>query len=268
MIVAAVKDEPAVAMLSKGFSSLWQGIADKIKNKVKISMGARVISINRGFDLNLPGGSLVYEQMGEMKRVEFDYLVMAVNLDQFAGLIKDQSEEEKELLTGFDSSVLCTTLFESEAFSQGERPIELWLGRMREGNGRVYYYRNSALTLYGKENAGQMMVVSGRQRRVAYQYLDRPLDKVGDASFLMKQFKRDLSLSSVNISSDSRVIMQKPFPYMIRYNRESIVGLKPWRLRQMQGKKGTFWIGSSVSFESVLDVVTYNNDLIKRITIS
>jgi hypothetical protein len=37
---------------------------------------------------------------------------------------------------------------------------------------------------------------------------------------------------------------------------------------EMQGKRNTLWIGSSVCFESVLDCVIYNNNLVKRVVMS
>ena len=139
-----------VEMLSLGFQSLWQSIARKIENNpVKIILGAEVKGIKR----TETASYIEYNNSdGTAHTLEVDYVVMAVDLNRFFSLlVTDPSDDEKRLFgsDGFSTSVLSTTLFESPSF-QVEKPIELWLRRMSSNEGRVYYIRNSDLTLYGQ----------------------------------------------------------------------------------------------------------------------
>ncbi len=106
------------------------------------------------------------------------------------------------------------------------------------------------------------------QRRVAYQYLNRSLDPVADPpmlrQMLLKDLRKNLQLDDVEYAN-IRIIEQRPFPYMTKFTPKSLRERRPWRILEQQGKRSTFWIGSSVCFESVLDVVVYNNNLVDRI---
>ncbi|RHY53326.1 hypothetical protein DYB34_010651, partial [Aphanomyces astaci] len=55
------------------------------------------------------------------------------------------------------------------------------------------------------------------------------------------------------------------------FPRFTPAGLKKgllWKIWDIQGQRKTTWIGSSVSFESVLDVVVYNNNLIQYVNVA
>ncbi|KAJ3321623.1 hypothetical protein HDV06_004038 [Boothiomyces sp. JEL0866] len=124
--------------------------------------------------------------------------------------------------------------------------------------GRLYGQRNSKLALYGTfNNVTNLWNASGRQRRVSYQYFGRPLEK-NDSTTMLTLLKSDLV---VETDLNASIILQKPHRYFPRFDTAGILAGKPWSILDIQGKSKTFWIGSSVCFESVLDVMTYNTNL-------
>ena len=53
--------------------------------------------------------------------------------------------------------------------------------------------------------------------------------------------------------------------YLAHFDVDGICAKRyPWRLLEAQGKLNTCWVGSSACYESVLDVVNYNNLLLDR----
>lgn len=83
--------------------------------------------------------------------------------------------------------------------------------------------------------------------------------------------RRSSAATSVSMSAEGGpspcpypVLIQKNwqnyFPHM---NREGVQRYLPWRIMEYQGRARTFYIGSSVSFESVEDVVKYNLQVLK-----
>jgi len=60
------------------------------------------------------------------------------------------------------------------------------------------------------------------------------------------------------------VIIQKQWDnYFPRFTQKGIQNLLPWRIMEHQGRHRTFYIGSSVSFESIEDVIKYNLQVLK-----
>jgi hypothetical protein len=61
--------------------------------------------------------------------------------------------------------------------------------------------------------------------------------------------------ADVSISSGSCVYRD----YFWHFPQDAINDGVPWKLLEMQGEQRTIWAGSSACFESVLDVVKYND---------
>ncbi|KAJ3268703.1 hypothetical protein HDV01_002356 [Terramyces sp. JEL0728] len=255
----------AVQMLSKGFQHLWQSVYEKHKKDVNFVFNARVKSISRGLDGSKPTITYGHDE----KTVHFDRLVMAVDLSTHLGLISDLTAEEKTLFSGYTSSVLTTTLYESDK-GVVEYPIEYWFKRMTRNppggvQGRLYAQRNSKLALFGTfNNVTNTWNASGRQKRIGYQYLGRPMQK-NDSKTMLGLLKTDL-VTETDLNAE--IILQKPHRYFPRFGTDGILAGKPWGIVDIQGKSNTLWIGSSVCFESVLDVMTYNTNLFSRLQIS
>jgi hypothetical protein len=60
------------------------------------------------------------------------------------------------------------------------------------------------------------------------------------------------------------VIEQYPWSYFHHFGNDTIREGLPWDLLDMQGEQKTWWAGASACFESVLDVVSYNNMILSE----
>lgn len=56
----------------------------------------------------------------------------------------------------------------------------------------------------------------------------------------------------------------QPWYYFPHFPQEALQAGAPWKLFDLQGKQGMLFAGSSCCFESVLDVMAYNNLLIDK----
>ncbi|KAF0688525.1 Aste57867_19867 [Aphanomyces stellatus] len=266
ILQAQVAGLPSAYQFTKGFQSLWKAISYTYRQDVTTIFGARVTRVSRG--LNSRGQSVAkptvtYTNLdGASVTIECDHVVMAVDLSLFANLVVDLTLAEKALFLGsYTSSTFVTTLFDSLP-SPAETAAQIWQYRMTQG-GRLSALRNSKLTLEYKGSTNWGDMTTGRQTRVAYQYYDQPLASVkrDQAGPLLRV---DLAKAGMN---DAALWTQRFFNYFPRFTADGLKKGLLWKIWDNQGKQRTTWIGSSVCFESAVDVVTYNNNLIKYVTV-
>ncbi|ETV75011.1 hypothetical protein H257_10614 [Aphanomyces astaci] len=253
--------------LRGGFQRLWGAIAHAHRDAVMTVLGATVTRVTRGGLLptdDPPSVSYITSQ-NELVHVDCAHVVMAVDLSLYADLVTDLTVDERAIITGssYTSSTFITTLFESEP-SPVETAAQIWHYRMKQGGGgRLSVLRNSKLALEYRGSTDWGDLVQGRQTRVAYQYYDHPLSHVV-RDHVTPLLRQDLALAGM---ADVTVWTQRYFNYFPRFTSDGLKMGLPWKVWDMQGQHKTTWIGSSVSFESVLDVVAYNNKLIQRVEV-
>ncbi|KAI8811887.1 hypothetical protein BJ742DRAFT_850896 [Cladochytrium replicatum] len=253
-----------ITLLSKGYRSLWQSMVGYHagRKEVTVHLNATVKEIRRGVKARVR-----YTDGEGLEHVlECDKVVMAVDMSRWSSLLSDLTKEESELFSGYTSSVMCSVLFETEPLVY-DHPYRTWLDRMGDSRGRVYSVRNTRMALEGtsaRKRVGNETVWTayGPQTRVSVQFIDREF-RQSDPAMLMDQFKKDMSLIGAKYI---KVIEQFVVPYFPRFTPDALRKGNLWKIRHKQGENGTFWIGSSVCFENVLDCVLYNNQLIERIS--
>ena len=234
------------------------------------------------------------EQEDDIKdiMIEADVLFLACGCKKaLHSFWSDATEEEKRIFGDLEDHTLCATLFEYDAQPELETHqtvVDVWPNITWKGSGQIYAYRNSAKCLMGHEKYDKL-IKSGkikRDRAVAYQYLNRGPDErelndnIGkdnkdkiSLSFIEKQeIKQETSVLLLNQlkhdlevwgETNINVIRQECWDYMPMWNKKDIQKQYPWIVKdELQGKyKKTFYIGSSVCFESVLNVVEYNYEI-------
>eukprot|EP00483_Globobulimina_turgida_P000315 UN00315 len=140
----------------------------------------------------------------------------------------------------------------------------MWPEVLWSANGHMGAQRNS-LKCWLDHDKYDELVKKGKlkkDRGITYQYEIREplLDKAADSKYFKERLVGDLENWG---EKDVRIIFQKVFDYHPIWSIGEINAGYPWIVKEeMQGKnKNTFYIGSSVSFESVLNVVEYNNEI-------
>ncbi|CAK5053768.1 unnamed protein product [Aphanomyces euteiches] len=265
-------------MLSGGFQSLWINMANAFPDQVTVSLRHKVTKIVRSAKSGITISATIDDTTPVT--IQADHLVMAVDLNRNnAPIVPDLDSKETPLFTTQNiAATFVVSLIESDA-SPIETVSEWWPNRGAGSmQGRLQLTRNTRLALYGPNSSvpyslsttpGSPPVTfgvnaTGRQRRVAYQYYLRPA-RENDASASRDTLLLDLQMANM---SNVNVIKQYEWNYAPRYNQSTIEKGAPWNVWEQQGYRNTTWIGSSVCYESTLDVVMYNNNLIKRVVMT
>ena len=205
--------------------------------------------------------------------MEADHVVMAVDLKRYAPLVQDLQADEADALSGMEGSLYLITLYDSNPTVPVDRPVIGWFSRMtpnvsRDGVGsgaRLHGLVNEAKVSRGKAYKGSDGTIwygnaTGRQRRLAYQWME------GVTSANMTLWNETLLQDISHLGqTDVAVISQAVWPYITHFSRDALKNGNPWKVLKMQGKRNTFWIGSSVCFETTVEVMKYNLRLAKRI---
>ncbi|KAF0745923.1 hypothetical protein AaE_008337 [Aphanomyces astaci] len=97
--------------------------------------------------------------------------------------------------------------------------------------------------------------------------IEKPLfgAEFASSAFVVTLFDSDAHRNESVSQCNPKLLGQTVHNYFPRYNITQLQQGLVWRVWNNQGMYRTTWIGSSVSFESVLDVVVYNNRLIQRV---
>jgi len=247
-------DEIIVSLLKNGWQSLWKKMVATHKDEVNYVTGATVTSIKR-----TPTVEVKYTHEGVEKQLEADVFISAIDLYRFRHLITDLVPEEEAVFSKLTESVLTTTLYKGKT-TDHEHTVEFWFGKMGamhpSGVGQFYGHRNSRMA------ARPEIPSDGSELRVAYQYMDRPLE-TGDASKLLNVLEENLKSYAGEEHVDVKV--QKAWPYFPRFDAKGLSEGLPWKILELQGQRNTIFAGSSVCFESALDCVAYNLMLLKKI---
>ncbi|RHY61077.1 hypothetical protein DYB34_002558 [Aphanomyces astaci] len=266
---ADAKRQPFAFILSKGFQSLWKAMVAKYEGQIDVQLDTKVVQISR----TLSPIYITVSRSNVLDVVYADHLVMATDLSYLVTLPSDLVANQLSFTKGLTSSAFVVSLFQSDA-RKDESVSQWWPNRgVGETEGRLQLTRNSRLSLYnplpphGSQSdpapTNWGVNATGRQTRVAYQFYDRRVPVSATAT--KTQLLADLESASFTNAVVQKQIIHSYFP---RYNLTQLQQGLPWKVWDSQGSKRTTWIGSSVSFESVLDVVVYNNKLIDRVNMT
>ncbi|KAF0715638.1 Aste57867_3265 [Aphanomyces stellatus] len=259
--------KPWVWMLSKGYKSLWQAMLDAYP-QIQVKLNVQVIQVTRR---PLPIYITVYDH-GVPSVVFADHVVMAIDLSRLAVLPTDLSDTEKLLYKNQSTaSSFVVTLFESDA-TPSESVSQWWPARgVGATQGRLQLTRNSRLALFNPSPAHGApsdpnptdwgVNATGRQARVAYQFYNR-LVQDSDGATAKAQLMTDLTAAKFGKANVRTQIVHNYFP---RFEQAKLEAGVLWKIWGLQGNRHTTWVGSSVSFESILDVIAYNLQLIQRV---
>lgn len=269
-----INDESLLEMMEDGFQQLWEKIA--AKEKLDVRFGIKVEDVVRKDDgVTVKFTQPVHQDAGEAEtktdsefvyptltassvlathEEEFDFLVVASPMIE-AGEFVQFTEMEKKFVGAMRWGTLATTLYEIPKDVAEDKllgaAVQFFPTVLERGNGHLYAQRNSRKSIRPKQTA------SDRERIVAYQYWNQP--PIGDdvSNIVKNDIHELLDVDRKDIS----VLEHENWPYFAQFSQEAIDKAYPWKLRDLQGGNRTWWIGSNVCFESVLDVVNYNHML-------
>jgi len=266
-----LQKKPIVTMLYDGFQNLWETIAEK--NNLNIIFECNITKIERGDKIKI----FCKNKKSEMV---FDHLIIAADNKDMMELYHPTIDEFNTFnqLTHF---TFATTLYESDVPTVPEAAVEIWPHILWKANGNLCAHRHSKTAVRPPNKSKKSWSCLScssllqafspsdrplikRERAVAYQFKDKP-PTIFDDVILRKQLLTDLK--SYGGEMNVEILHQEVWKYFGHYSAKDVNNGYPWKILNMQGTKNTWYIGSSVCFESVLDVVSYNLMLLEMFKI-
>ncbi|XP_062601049.1 uncharacterized protein LOC134262697 [Saccostrea cucullata] len=253
-------------ILEGAFQSIVTEIAKQ--NKLNVHLGANVDRIKR---LPGPGGiQITYSTRDHpsVKTEHFDFLVLSPAMNSLLNIV-DFNAKERHLFSRLYNGNFLTTLIESDNGIRGNDPQVYYNNALEQINYPVYatfnfYQAKNNITeeahrLGIRENGPDK---NPQETQMYYQVgIENPWAKDIDITIqsnlvsFLKKFRK----------SNPRVLEQTKWGYYFpRFSGEDTVRGYLWDIIDMQGQFNTWYIGSSVCFESMESVIEYNNLLMSK----
>ena len=255
-----------IYILDKGFQFLWEEIARQEALDVKLKH--KVSQIYRKYDTSLV--SVVYiTDCGELARKSFDFLIVSPNMKDVMTCMRFEDIENK-IFNKLETHYFTTTLIDHD-FSpvRSKSPQDFYVFNIKSKiESTVYGSRDSFASLENiqGDNFQMSMFPDGKdnktfQTSVFYQLSKNKPRKADLDTHLSTHFKQTLLNQAFNEKAD--IIARNIWPYFPKFSADDLTSGVLWDILEMQGKFNTWYIGSSVIFESVKSVVEYNLLLMK-----
>lgn len=239
-------------MFRKGF----QQLTDKLAAFADIRLNVKIEGIKRDCD-----GVTIRFDDGQVKTEKFDFLIWAADAREALPLLTDPTPLEKEF-SHLRNAWFTISLFDSKEPCVASSPIEYWMSNvLHKKEYSVMARRNSKLVINGKCPTTKGLAKSSVSF-VSYQMSDiSHFKSCQDTKAFNKHFKQRLGL-------DINVIKRKTWNYFPRFSEKKLAEGILWKIAENQGDQKTWYIGSSVIFESTKSVMEYNFQMLKRMEVN
>jgi len=279
---------PKKAMFKTGWRTMWETTIQV--NELNIEYNTDIHSIKRsGVDDDTDGAGLVTvtgeNAEGEFEK-EFDYLVVAAPLHTPKGLededwctrdgIKDKlvplklTAEEEPILR---SEHLTVAQFRTLLFKlKWPRPY-LWAHLEMNsdkilgpgaGGSNIFASRDSYLALNPEyctfEGHKNDPLKYGLREQMAYQYAEN--DRHLTLKAFDEKFEEWTRTKLGTLNTHYEILKEQHWNYFMRYDMNGVKKAMPWKILELQGKHNTMFVHASTFFESVLDIINYNNMIV------
>jgi len=279
---------PKKAMFTTGWRTMWE--ATTSVNDLNIEYNTDIHSIERngvGSSDNLTGRvTITGEKDGEDFERDFDYLVVAAPLHNPKYLVDDEwstrdgikdklvplelTDEEEAVLR---SEYLTVSQFRTLLFKLNEPRPYLWahlemnsdkLLGAGSGGANIFASRDSYLALNPEyctfKGHKTDPLQYGLREQMAYQWAEN------DRHLTLKAFNEkfeEWSRSKLGTyDCHYEILKEQHWNYFMRYNQNGLREAMPWKILELQGKHNTMFVHASTFFESVLDIINYNNMIV------
>ncbi|XP_062618213.1 uncharacterized protein LOC134279817 [Saccostrea cucullata] len=248
-------------ILEGAFQSIVNEMAKQ--NNLNVHLGTNVERIQR---FPGPGGiQITYSTKGHptIRTENFDFLILSPAMSSLLNIV-DFNAKERNLFSRLYNGNFVTTLIESDNGIRGNDAQTYYNDAVDQDNYPVYltynfYHAQNNIT---KEDHRLGIRENGPERnpqetQMYYQYgYEKPWAK--DTDFMI-QSKLAAFLKKFR-KTNPRILEQIKWGYYFpRFSAEDADRGYLWDILDMQGQFNTWYIGSSVYFESMESVIEYNN---------
>ena len=248
---------------------LYRGFDRKCRNCLYRGFDRKCrYGLYRGFDRGCRDGAWLYKREGHRQPSweYFDFIIWSPEMKTSICRWRDQIPLERQLLTATNHVYFTTSIVDSENETRGYYPFDIWMDNVgREIQYSVFAQHDSYAemrphykgVLYQNNSLPTGNDGKSRRTNIVYQFGNKATTKQHLKTILIKHFEK---LGGTDI----KVIKMKTWRYFPHYSPAHMEQGYLWRILEMQGKYGMWYIGSSVSFESVTSVVEYNKLLLRN----
>ena len=243
--VMALPDSNFANIITGGFQKLWESIVTthnlKVKMPVKIYSITRTVEQNNAKKINIS-----YSYKNTEIKEEFDCLISAIPGKSTLQILQNPSEQEKEVFTPQFNSKVVTRLITTRSIKH-DSGLVFWPHELsNRSQSNIITIRNTAKFL--------SLANSSSNAFITYQYCNNEADF--NQSKCDEDFINDLEKKGIKLDKE---ISQNTWSYFPKYNQQDIQNGLPWKTLLLQGVNNTWYIGSSVSFESINAVLNFNH---------
>jgi len=262
---------PKKAMLKHGWISLWDEIVKL--NKLHIRYNVDIERITRTSADGKTTVRVVGKEKGTPIDETYDFLVMGAPVfdDQGKAFLDLNEEEASTFKTNMEHGQFRTILFRStqpQPYLMSH--LTLYASKIigaDAGQGDVFAWRDSYLALRPElclSAAHQLDPERFKVReQMAYQYAETG-NNLPEKAFQDKFHQ--WAENRFGAKENYKVLQEQTWDYFSRFNSVGLKNRDPWRILSFQGKNATLFVHASTFFESVLDIVNYNNMLYDSLT--
>jgi predicted NAD/FAD-binding protein len=239
-------------VLRSGWQNLWTRIVERDGLEVWLSQEVRAVRrCATGVTVELTDRS---EPGAPVERtLSCDLLIVACPAPAALAFL-DATAQEQQVFGALKPATFTSTLYTS-THQPGRRYLDSWFYELGTTQQHTLYSQRQTIAAGRPELAD--VPEETPKVRVAAQYGEHPVLDAGlEASFNHR-------MAQVGARSVG-VIARKRFDYFYRFDQDAIQARFPWKIASMQGQNRTWFIGSSVSFESVNNVIEMNLRLLRQ----
>ncbi|XP_069107937.1 uncharacterized protein [Argopecten irradians] len=256
VLVPALPSERKVKILSKGFQFLWEEIARQNKLNVRLSSPVRNVvrlSKKKGF-------YVAYKDKHGICGERFDFLITTPEMSTMTDVIKFDAQTQEMFLKSFHY-YYTTTLADADFGIKGANPQDYYYYNVEKGDESVWASRDSYSSLNLLIDGNYTVPNPGGQQLKTSVYYQLTEGKPKRQTLTRKLRQHVLSTEK---ASNFKIIKRIRWPYFPRYSVSDMATGILWDIFDRQGLHNIWYIGSSVYFESVMNIVEYNNLLLKQ----
>ena len=244
-------------MFRDGFEKIWSNIV-KIEN-LNIKFNQIVYSIKRKYDKVL----LKIQSGSSLEVVRCGFLIWGGPINPEFLRIADSTDEEWKMFKGLKPSIFTASLVNIKQAIKGH-PLDIFLSNLNSDdhiNGGLTFKINIEAALTPNIDQPEVLAeVNQRNVETCYtlQLSREYMQEEHLNNMLRATFVDGFNGTSVDI------LQQTQWPYFYRWSPKEIEEGRLWEVYNIQGKRRTWFVGSSVLHESTRAVTEYINLLFRN----
>ena len=259
-------------VLKSGFQNLWETIVEK--ENIQVTFNVDILQVFRPATQRLDKKTKCRDvwiaqrigKNGTPKWVHYNFLIWSPEMKDSLHLWKNPVSQEVEFFSKTQERYFTTSLIDTKNMIRGLTPIDYWVDNMAQKKEYSVWAQRDSYGVLNKQSGTEYRSAklptsndeNDRRRSTVVYQMGRTLSS---ERYLMKILRKHIKGINGEILY---VLDMKTWRYFPRYSPEDMEKGILWRILEIQGRYNIWYIGSSVSFESVKSVVEYNRLIVEN----